>query len=290
MSDIQEQIKARFKELDVGPTFNSMAVRKQLAMEFGGYFNSVGVTDAYQMVCYYLRVRGTDGRKTYTTRQLRQLALMTGPEKVKYAAQTAKSVQAVNAAIKRYKDGLDTSAAKPGKLAAALDLINTQGYIDISIPVQLKAAGLNGVQLNTSRRTLAVKYKLGLRAPNTLYHPATGRRYLMSLAEQQSMLSGTDRYLRRCSAAIKEGWQEGTQDPIEDAWDEPVDLDTLTRRKRAPKQPKALSLATALQKHIAEHGAPAKLEDTQRVCDTLKKVCDDLTAGMVLHNIDRLEV
>lgn len=290
MSNIREEIKARYEVLNESSTYNDMAVRKQLALEFADYFERAGVTKPYQMVCYYLRNRKKDGRKVYTTKELRQLVLMTAAEKQCYAERTGRSIQAVNGAVSRYKLASTRIPAPTRKADAARYAIDAQGFADMGNNTQLKVAGLNRRQIDSARRTLAIKYRLSLRAPNILYHPATGRRYYMPLIEQQAMFTGVDRYLRKYSASIKAGWQDGVQDPIDDDWSEPIDLDTVKHRRRAPKQPRALSLATALEKHIADHGLPQDLEAARGLYDSLIRLHHIVTSARVVLNPELLEV
>lgn len=217
--NIRNTLRARAAELEPLLTVGDRTVAHTLAAEFATYFREQGISNPYQMVCYYLRDASSDldRRKSYSTAVLSHLALMPPEQRAMFARSTGRSVRAINSAVDRFVKESERKARVPKSKTSALLRIESNGFIDLSSEPELSAKGLSRGMVLATRKALISPWGLALRAPNILYHQGTKKRYFMVEAEQLQMLDNPVKYLRRRSAHIRDNWVVGNFDPISDA-------------------------------------------------------------------------
>lgn len=180
----------------------------------------------YQMVCYYTRAKnsGRDTRRTYSMVELQNLYLMTVKERKEFATHTGKSYRAVFEAITRYQKAEIEYLKKydaPHKRVTEAE-IGTKKFFNFANFAHLQSMHVTPEELTESKRILETKYNLSLRAPNYLYHRATGRCYAMDFQEQQSIIRNPVTLLRLQADRIKDHWKNVAMDPVYADYDAPL--------------------------------------------------------------------
>lgn len=213
---IRAMLRKRAAELEPTLTVGDTSVAHILTVEFADYFRDSGVTNPYQMVCYYLRdaANTSDRRKSYSTNVLSNLALMPAEQRIDFAKATGRSIRAINAAVDRYSKEQYQNSRTPKAIANARLAIQTKGYFDFSSEVELAAVGLTRGVIMATRKAIYPTWGLALRSPNILYHAVTHKRYYMTEAEQVSLLDNPGKFLRGRSAHIRDNWVISALDPV----------------------------------------------------------------------------
>lgn len=216
--DIRKILVRRHKELKKLWVVGDKTPIQQLTIEAADLLPGCRSFDSRtQMVRYFLKTSeeaSGDARYKYTATELSTLVIATDEEINEYAERKGKTFRSVKAAVKRYADSLTGPSGEPVRKRLEGRILQ-DGYFNFSYPYDLEWAGFKPSIVTEVKRHL-VKYKLSLRPPNLLYHPATKRRYALKQTEQVAILTNPERFLRIQAEVIKDRWVTGDTDPIEE--------------------------------------------------------------------------
>jgi len=160
-------------------------------------------------VRYYIRTDSlVDRRVKYTPEERVRLSNMTRKELFAYAQRNNKNFNTLYAMIHRQKHGKVYDAwNNENHIKFCLE----RGYIYFSRLADLKAFSFPLDAFKEARKAVRGVQNLDLVAPNYLVHKPTKKFYILTLSDQQFILTNPRRFLRDRAAHVSANWRDGSQ-------------------------------------------------------------------------------
>lgn len=217
MSLLEDDVVKMWNKLSKSWSVGDKSMARQITEALHPKYVSRNVASLYVLVCRYITKAKHGGKpapRAYTHNELMNMALLTDKELREFSISKRKSYETIYAAKRRFiiKDWRFPNDGG----AATKSTIEDSNYFEFSNHIHLEVLGLTWDMVQSAKKLLNNKFSLTLRHPNILYHPATHKRFLLTLADQLFLISNPEGYLVACSSKIRDGWTYHLNDPIYD--------------------------------------------------------------------------